>query len=312
MKIRLYGIEAPLPGKPYGVEAAKKLNELVGNRTVTVCPKSTRAGNSSVVYVLKGFKANVNEEMARSGHAKSTSAKYRNLEKKARQKGLGLWADDRPAVSKDVSQNTAVRYKAPAIMDNQRSNAQSSGGLNVYKARSLKDEELNQDNNTQQTSVIDEKRQKELDALRAKERRKRDDDAQSYSDIDQISIQAMFLDGGYDYDSAVEVIFDYTGKNPESPVYWDDGDVNCDCSVTGHFSQASNTRIARTSLILTSSSDRAFVDIPYRYIDDSFVELNSFTVECRLSSGMFDLKASDKVYLKFTGRPRYYYHSNDY
>lgn len=311
-KIRLYGIEAPLPGKPYGVEAAKKLSELVGNRTVTVCPKRTRNGSSSVVYVLKGFKKNVNEEMVRRGHAGSTIAKYQNLEKKARQKGLGLWADDTPVVSKDSSQNTALRYKAPTIKGNQSSNAQSSGGLSVYNVRPFREKEPENDNNTLETAAIDEKRQKELEALRAKERQKRDDTSQSYSDIDQISIQAMFLEGGYEYDSVVEVIFDYTGKNPKQPVYWADGDVNCVCSVTGHFSQGTNTRIARTSLILTSSSDRAFVDIPYRYIDDSFMELNSFTVECRLSSGMFDLKASDKVYLKFTGRPRHYDHANDY
>jgi len=300
--VRLYGIAAPVSGQNHAFHAKKELTSLVLNRKVTVCPEKLSPGLAAEVYVLKGFMLSVNQEMVRKGLARSTIALYQSLEKKARGKGLGLWSKDRSLASKDNSSNRSRSFSEAT--DNAESNA--AGGLSVYTVTPSAISGRKIDNSTQEKDFLNEKRQAELNRLRSEKRMQTVDDSLSYTDIDQVEISSEYMESGYKEDGTLEIVFKYTSDELGRRVNWDDGEVNCDCSAVGHFSEGTNTRIARTSLSLSSSRDRAFIDIPYRYFDDSFIELNSITVECRLSAGIFDLKASDKVYLKFTGRPRFY------
>jgi hypothetical protein len=87
-------------------------------------------------------------------------------------------------------------------------------------------------------------------------------------------------------------------------VYWEGGDVSSECRVTGHFSNGTNTRIAKSNDVLNSHQERIYIDVPSYFLDqDNFVILRSCTVECRVSAGIFDLKASDKFEVYFRGIP---------
>ena len=92
----------------------------------------------------------------------------------------------------------------------------------------------------------------ELEELRKKQQQRNSDDSLSLTDIDDFTISTYFEDGGYRSDGRVEISLDYRSKALGKEVLWTDGDVNCDCRVTGHFNEGSNTRIAKTSVILSS------------------------------------------------------------
>ena len=58
--VTLYGIDAPAPGQAFSAEAENKLHTMLLNKKVTVCPQKASGGNAAEVYVLSGYKLNVN------------------------------------------------------------------------------------------------------------------------------------------------------------------------------------------------------------------------------------------------------------
>ncbi len=308
VRVRLYGIDAPAAGQPYASEAKNHLQDLVLNNEATVCPKKTQGGNAFEVHVLIGFMKNVNREMVGKGFARSMVDGYKNLEKSARKKHLGLWSQNTSVQQKQTTQNAAAPHQGKNqdfVHTDKQFKKPSSGGLSVYKVTGAPQPVQASDNNTYYEDLVTAQRQAELEALREKEQQRASDDSLSLTDIDHFTIRTYFHEPDYEFGGGLEIKFEYSSKALGRWVYWDDGDVNCECRVTGHFSEGTNTSIARTNDILSSYTDRVYINIPYTYFEDSFIDLNSCTVECRISAGIFDLRASDKVYLQFTYRPWY-------
>jgi hypothetical protein len=207
---------------------------------------------------------------------------------------------------KQTTQNGAAPHQGKSqdfVHTDKQFKKPSSGGLSVYKVTGAPQPDKVTDNGTQSVDPVTAKRQAEIEALREKEQQRASDDSLSLTDIEEFKLSANFMNDWYESYAGLEISFDYWSTTLDSPVDWNDGDVNCECRVTGHFSEGTNTRIARTNVILSSYTDRVYINIPYTYLEDSFIDLNSCTVECRISAGIFDLKASDKVYLQFNYRP---------
>jgi micrococcal nuclease len=302
--VTLYGIVTPAPGQSFSAEAGNKLHTILLNKKITVCPQHVPVGNAAEVYVLSGYKLNVNEEMVRRGLAWSTVAQYKNLEVMARKKRLGLWSEDNPMPQNEYRRMAAERRSTVLTDDGQQGNV-TPGSLSVYKSTCAPKPDRTDANTTHnESSAISMQRQMELEKHRKQQQQRTSDENLSHTDIDDVTIKAYFEYGGYRSDGLVEISLDYRNKALDRAVLWTDGDVNCDCSVTGHFNEGTNTRIARADVILTSHDDRLYIDIPYKYLEqDTFIELNSCTVECRISAGIFSLKASDKFYVYFPGIP---------
>lgn len=96
---KLFGIDAPEAGQPYGQEAIKELKHLVLLQTVEVTFKNTKSYTREICQIrLNGM--DVGLDMIRHGYAwanKGTnSGKYAEAEKHAREKKLGLWKDKNP------------------------------------------------------------------------------------------------------------------------------------------------------------------------------------------------------------------------
>ncbi len=100
-KVRLHGIDTPERDQPYGKQATRNLDKLIG-RTVFVVERDTdRYGRLvGTLYTPEGV--NVNLEMVCNGsawwysrYAKGNRA-MANCQREAKEDGLGLWADDDP------------------------------------------------------------------------------------------------------------------------------------------------------------------------------------------------------------------------
>ena len=100
-KVRLHGIDAPERDQPYGKQATRNLDKLIG-RTVFVVERDTdRYGRLvGTLYTPEGV--NVNLKMVCNGsawwysrYAKNNRA-MANCQDEAREAGLGLWADINP------------------------------------------------------------------------------------------------------------------------------------------------------------------------------------------------------------------------
>ena len=100
-KVRLHGIDTPERGQPYGTQATRNLDKLIG-RTVFVVERDTdRYGRLvGTLYTPEGV--NVNLEMVCNGSAWWYSRYAKNnramasCQDEAKEAGLGLWADDDP------------------------------------------------------------------------------------------------------------------------------------------------------------------------------------------------------------------------
>ena len=100
-EVRLYGIDTPEHGQPYGRAAMQALGNLVAGEGVGVDVKGTDSFGRTVGVVYKG-NLDVNLKMVRSGYA-WWDKKYvpladdlRVAELHARADGLGLWAEPNP------------------------------------------------------------------------------------------------------------------------------------------------------------------------------------------------------------------------
>ena len=98
---RLHGIDTPERDQPYGKQATRNLDKLIG-RTVFVVERDTdRYGRLvGTLYTPEGV--NVNLEMVCKGSAWWYSRYAKNnramasCQREAKEAGLGLWADDDP------------------------------------------------------------------------------------------------------------------------------------------------------------------------------------------------------------------------
>ena len=103
-RVRLHGIDAPERDQPYGKQATRNLDKLIG-RTVFVVERDTdRYGRLvAILYTPEGV--NVNLEMVCNGSAWWHSRYAKNnramadCQDEAKEAGLGLWAGDDPVAS---------------------------------------------------------------------------------------------------------------------------------------------------------------------------------------------------------------------
>ncbi|MEW6140324.1 MAG: thermonuclease family protein [Thermodesulfobacteriota bacterium] len=101
MKIRLYGIDCPERGQPFGTRARQFTSSLVFKKVVEVEPITIDQHGRTVAWVTVEGK-NVNKELLRAGLAwwSRRSAPHdrelANLEDAARKARVGLWSDPHP------------------------------------------------------------------------------------------------------------------------------------------------------------------------------------------------------------------------
>ena len=100
-RVRLHGIDTPERDQPYGQQAARNLDELIGS-TVYVVEQDTDRYGRLVGTLYNSDGTNVNLEMVCNGsawwyrrYAKNNRA-MASCQREAKEAGLGLWADDDP------------------------------------------------------------------------------------------------------------------------------------------------------------------------------------------------------------------------
>ena len=102
VKIRLAGVDCPESAQPFGERAKQKTSELVFGKTVTVRPATTDRYGRSVAWIGLPDGRDLSKELLKAGLAwwfRRYNPKDRTLaglEEDARQRRLGLWADDNP------------------------------------------------------------------------------------------------------------------------------------------------------------------------------------------------------------------------
>jgi micrococcal nuclease len=103
VKVRLYGIDTPEKGQPYGKAAGKHLASLIAGATVEVeSVAKDRYGRT--VGIVWGSGTNINQEMVKAGYAwvysrycdKPFCEYWLALESEARQDKKGLWQEPNP------------------------------------------------------------------------------------------------------------------------------------------------------------------------------------------------------------------------
>ena len=100
-KVRLHGIDTPERDQPYGKQATRQLDRLIGSKVYVVEKDVDRYGRLiGVIYTPEGV--NVNLEMVCGGHAWWYSRYARSdraladCQDEAKEAGLGLWASNDP------------------------------------------------------------------------------------------------------------------------------------------------------------------------------------------------------------------------
>jgi len=102
VKVRLYGIDCPELGQPYGRAAKQRAAELVFGKTVAVQGTRQDRYGRSVAWITMADGRALNAELVRSGLAwwyRKYAPKQRALallEEAARDAHRGLWADEDP------------------------------------------------------------------------------------------------------------------------------------------------------------------------------------------------------------------------
>lgn len=99
-KIRLYGIDCPEKGQPFGRQAKFGLSQLIFNKTVSIEFKNLDRYKRSIAIVYCNG-VNINEQMLIRGwawHFKryDNNPDWAKLEEKARISKQGLWVEQQP------------------------------------------------------------------------------------------------------------------------------------------------------------------------------------------------------------------------
>ncbi len=103
-RVRYIGIDTPERGQPFYREATERNASLVQGRTVRllVCPGEPRDKYGRLLAYVRSDGVFVNRALIREGFARlliippcglPVAREFRALEREAREKGLGLWAD---------------------------------------------------------------------------------------------------------------------------------------------------------------------------------------------------------------------------
>ena len=103
VKIRLYGIDTPEKGQPYGQAAGKYLASLIAGATVDI-ESVTEDRYGRTVAIVTDAESNVNQEMVRAGYAcvyrkycdRSFCDYWLALENEAQKGKIGLWQETNP------------------------------------------------------------------------------------------------------------------------------------------------------------------------------------------------------------------------
>lgn len=102
-EVRLYGVDCPERGQPYSNVARKRVKKWVRGKTVSYEPLyKGKYGRTIGRVEVDGEE--LSEKLIRSGYAwvhpaychKSICRRWRKLERRAREKRLGLWRDKSP------------------------------------------------------------------------------------------------------------------------------------------------------------------------------------------------------------------------
>jgi len=112
-RIRLDGIDAPESGQPSGTRARTYLRSLAFSQRANVNVKSTDRWGRLVARVTVGGK-DLSEEMVAAGLAwhyvhYSSDPRLASLEKQARARRAGLWADASPVAPWDARRSSGTR-----------------------------------------------------------------------------------------------------------------------------------------------------------------------------------------------------------
>jgi micrococcal nuclease len=115
-RIRLDGIDAPESGQPFGTRARTHLRALAFSQRASVNVKNTDRWGRLVARVIVGGK-DISEEMLAAGLAwhyveYSSDPRLAALEKQARARRLGLWADQSPVPPWVARRSSAPRSGA--------------------------------------------------------------------------------------------------------------------------------------------------------------------------------------------------------
>lgn len=119
VKVRLYGIDAPERQQDFGNAARNKMQELTTGHTIRIEVKDTDRYGRSIAIARNDEGKNLNEEMLRSGlawHYKAydKNSQWSRLEKTARDKKLGLWAQPNPTPPWDWRKQKRSKEKSAA------------------------------------------------------------------------------------------------------------------------------------------------------------------------------------------------------
>ena len=124
INIRLYGIDAPESKQPFGYQAKKRLSKLVSRKTLNIEPVDTDRYNRTVALVRLEDGTLVNQIMVEDGlawvydqycHKEDLCQHLQELQARARQERLGLWAESDPQRPSDWRKEHKFEewYKAP-------------------------------------------------------------------------------------------------------------------------------------------------------------------------------------------------------
>lgn len=102
-EVRLYGVDCPERGQPYSNVARKHVNKWVRGKTVSFTPLYKGKYGRTISRVEVGGEE-LSEKLIRVGYAwvhpaychKSICRKWRKLERRARERRIGLWRDGSP------------------------------------------------------------------------------------------------------------------------------------------------------------------------------------------------------------------------
>ena len=101
LKVRLFGIDTPELGQPFGNNAKQALSQMVFGRSVTISSTGKDRYGRTLGTVFSQDKGNVNAELVRMGMAwhyrqYSNSTAMQGFEDYAKEHKIGLWADPNP------------------------------------------------------------------------------------------------------------------------------------------------------------------------------------------------------------------------
>jgi len=102
VKIRLYGIDCPEKGQPWGKRAKQFTEDQCLGQTVLVFGRDTDRYGRLVAEIMLPSQRILNHELLKAGLAwwyekyAPEASLYRLLEKQARRERVGLWADPEP------------------------------------------------------------------------------------------------------------------------------------------------------------------------------------------------------------------------